>query len=344
LAEYLSEKERHGQAKPQTCASHRAVLLRFFAGHLDQNIVHITPQRAEALYQRAVTARNERGVSPAVATHRLYLDLAKAFFKWALRAGHVARNPFQDVRPVGRPNTGKPQLRLDEARRYLAAALRLFDEQNDRLALAAVVPLYLGLRAGEVLTRRVRDVDGEASVLWIDKGKSHNARRHLSIKAQPLRERLARLVAGRPPEEAVFCVNSGGQPPGATAFRRAVHRVCAAADVPIVCPHSLRGLWATLSIESGAAESAVAAALGHGAFDMTAKHYAKPEALLGVRSARVLELLGQPGNEHLDALAAEELAAKLPPGILAKLVALVDSQPPPESTRPVAKKRKPVSA
>jgi integrase len=326
LDEYLSDKERRGKAKPETCVNQRASFLTFFAGYLDQDIARITPKRAEAIYERAVTEPTHRGKPAAAASHHLYLDLAKAFFKWSVRRGYVNQNPFAEVHKVGRASTGKPQHRLDEAKRYLSAAMRLFD-QGDRMALAAVVPLYLGLRPGEVIVRRVRDVDNGGSVLWIDKGKSKNARRHLNVKAAPLRERLEKLIAGRAPDEPLFCVHSSGNPPRMSTMREAVRRVCEAAEVTVVCPHSLRGLWATLSIESGAAESAVAAALGHGSFEMTAKHYAQPEALVSARSARVLDLLGEPNTDTLDGLSAEQLAARLPPGMLAKLAALAQVTP-----------------
>ena len=333
LEEYLADKERRGLAKPETCIHQRPCFHRFLAGYLEQDIASLTPRRAEALYERAVTQPVPKTGKPvSAATHRLYLDISRAFFSWAVRRGYLAQNPFQHVRPVGRPSTGKAQLRLDEATRYLEAGFRLFDEKGDRLALAAVVPLFLGLRAGEVLARRVRDVDGGGSVLWIDKGKSKNARRHLLIKAPPLRERLAKLASGRSPEEPVFCVDAKGHPP--RSLGRAVKRVCQAAGVPVICPHSLRGLWATLSIESGAAEAAVAAALGHGSFSMTAKHYAQPEALLGARSARVLDLLAPSDRQTLDGLTAEQLAAKLPPGMLAQLRLLSEVQSPQPAPKP----------
>lgn len=329
VEEYLTDKERQGIAKADSCAHQRPNFHRFFAGYLEHDINRLTPRDAAQLYDCAVRNPSQKTGKPAAAaTHRHYLDLARALFNWAVRKGYVAQNPFKDVRPVGRPSTGKPQLRLDEATRYLEAAFRLFDENQDRMALAAVVPLYLGLRPGEVLMRRVRDVDSSGSVLWIDKGKSKNARRHLTIKAQPLRQRLARLVAGRSPEEPLFCVDDRKQPPCLHTLRRAVLRICEAAEVPKICPHSLRGLWATLSVESGAAESAVAAALGHGSFDMTAKHYAQPEARIGARSARVLQLLNRSDSENLDEMTAEQIAARLSPEVLNNLVSIAHHQRP----------------
>jgi len=46
--------------------------------------------------------------------------------------------------------------------------------------------------------------------------------------------------------------------------------VCERAGVPAVCPQSLRGMHATLALEGGATHTAVAAALGHSSFAITA--------------------------------------------------------------------------
>ena len=49
------------------------------------------------------------------------------------------------------------------------------------LALAAVMALTMGLRANELLNRKVRDLDDDCGILWIDQGKTCNARRHLRV-------------------------------------------------------------------------------------------------------------------------------------------------------------------
>lgn len=48
---------------------------------------------------------------------------------------------FHEAQPIGRVSTGKPQLRLDEAKRYREAALRLFAQNRDRFALTALIPI-----------------------------------------------------------------------------------------------------------------------------------------------------------------------------------------------------------
>lgn len=328
LDEYISEKQQRAKAKPETCREQLSCLRRCFAEQLGGDIGAISPRLAQSLYQRMVDEPVERTGKPReAATHRFYLRLAQGFFGWAVRRGHLSTNPFKDVQPVGRVSTGKPQLRIEEARPFAETAFRLFDESGDVLALACVMPLYLGLRASEVLRRRVRDVDCGGSLLWIDGGKTRNARRNLKVDAPELQQRLAKLSSNRAPDEPLFGHGSTGQPRRRQSLHSAVRRICKSAGVPAVCPHSLRGLWATVSVESGAATSAVAAALGHGSFAVTARHYAQPEAVSGARSARVMELLDREraggAAASLDQLSAEQLVAKLSPAVLAKIVALV---------------------
>jgi len=335
LAEYFAEKEQRESAKSRTCKDQDAALRQLLASYLRDDIGRMTPSRASELYLKTTeTPTRKTGKPPAAASHRFYLALAQGFYGWALRKGYVMMNPFKEVRPIGRASTGKAQLRLDEAKRYREAALRLFDERKDRLALAAVLPLYLGLRASEVMGRRVRDIDAGGSIIWIDRGKSKNARRHLSVKARPIQQRLAQLVSGRAPEEALFSVGDPLKLPFRQLLNAATVRICKAAEVPVICPHSLRGLWATLSVEAGAAESAVATALGHGSFEMTAKHYAQPEALTGAKSARVHDLLEEAAPEpEVTQLSAEQIVRSLPPETLAKLLALLTAPASVEKTQ-----------
>lgn len=329
LEEYLKEKQQRSKAKAETCAMQQVHLRLFFQSHLAADISRLTPRRAATLYQSFVETPVERtGKLREAATHRHYLRLAHTFFDWIVRKGYVRTNPFDGIEPVGRVSTGKPQLRLEEAQRYRDTAFRIFDECGDVIALAAVVPLYLGLRVSEILRRKARDVDQNGTLLWIDKGKTKNARRHLKIEAPALAERLARLASTRHSEEPLFGLSKSGQPHKRQVLHAAVQRICKAAGVPVVCPHSFRGLWATLSIESGAASHAVAAALGHGSFAMTAKHYAQPEALAGARSARVIEMLDcQPEAAAVARLPPEKLVALIPAATLAQVIELATRKP-----------------
>jgi len=336
LDEHTQEKVRRGLCKQESADQHRARIQGWLAECLDQDIGKLTPKRAAALYDQLVTTPTRKtGKPPTAATHRFYLKLAQTLFRWAVRKGYVRENPFSDVQPVGRPNRGKKQLRFEEAERFISAGFLLFEEKEDWMALCAVTALLLGLRASEALHLRVRDLDCGGTKLWIAatdsyRGKTANARRDLEVP-KVLQPRLVKLASGRAPEEYLFGAATTGKPKCRQVLHAAVRRICTSAGVPLVCPHSLRGLWATAGVRSGAVSHAVAATLGHGSFEVTAKHYVQPGTLESSRTSRLVELLALDGPQSassqpdvtLECLTAEQLLAKLPAATLANLAELI---------------------
>jgi hypothetical protein len=64
------------------------------------------------------------------------------------------------------------------------------------------------------------------------------------------------------------------------------HRLCLeAGDVPLVCPHALRGVMTTIAVACGELPEIVAQALGHTDSRITLAHYIRP----GVAQAAALE-------------------------------------------------------
>ncbi len=127
-------------------------------------------------------------------------------------------------------------------------------------------------------------------------GQDQNARRRLKVP-EVLRPLLLRQVEITPPGALLFY--KGEKVPPTNYFWSQVRRLCHLADVPAVCPHSLRGLHATLALEGGATADAVARALGHGSFSMTARHYASESSVDNAKATKVSSLLG--GHEPIEA-------------------------------------------
>lgn len=242
-------------------------LRRFFDGC---SIDELTPRRAAALLERR---------QGAVASRRLWLKQARSFCGWLVSAGLLAANPFASCKVAGRAKAGKPQLRISEAQQFTAVAFARY-EAGEHFALAPLLCLMMGLRASEACKLTVRDVDARGAVLWVMGTKTANAARRLKVPIE-LRPLLTQLSEGRASTERLF-----GQK-ARQCLHREVTRLCKLAAVPRVCTHSLRGLWATLAVESGQACEAVAAALGHGSFAVTARHYAQPSAVHAADTDRV---------------------------------------------------------
>jgi integrase len=331
LGEALGEYEDYLQhVRGAATARHIARAIGRFLGE-SGTLGELTPAAAAALYE-AETRRvlDGKGRPVAAASHRTLLGQCKRFYAWAVERGYVPENPFAKVKPVGKPRVGKAQLRIDEARRFVATALERAGG-GDVAAVAALMALLLGMRAGEVLGRVARDLDDGGRVLWITRGKTDNARRRLDVP-DVLRPLLLGLAAGKRPEELLFGQSPvhPDQPLTDAWLWGHVRRLCDEAGVPRVSTHSLRGLHSTLALEAGATAGAVAAALGHGSFQITAKHYAAPGTLDRVRSRHVEQTLSgdaasAPPDDASDELLQADPAAlaralqRLPPALQAEL-------------------------
>lgn len=323
IDEYMNESLTLGHSKPETISDCSGKVRMFLRSFVNASPGAVTVKKAQAIYDNAVQVPTKKTGKPlAAATHRYYLILANRFFTWLKTNGHVQLNPFEKVKPVGRVNVGKPQLRIEEARSFVKTAIELYEQRGDLLALGVLLALSCGLRVSEVRLRRIRDLDDGGRVLWITSGKSRNAKRN-PIVPTFLRPYLLRASAGRPADAYLFGENKArpGEPRARQAFNAAVLRICERAGVPRVCPHSLRGLWATLAVEAGTATEAVASALGHGSFAMTARHYAQPSAIQSVKTARVLTTLGIAGE------GTEDPAPPSPPAFAALQAQLAQLDP-----------------
>lgn len=292
--------------------------LRYFLP-LEEDLDSLSPERAAQLYLNETKRTSRYGRPVTAQTHQSVLRLSKLFGRWAIERGLLRANPFEKVKPVGKVNAGKQQLRIDEARQFFQVALEEA-QTGDEGAIAALTQLLLGLRSSEVLLREVRDLDDAGRIFWIPTGKTKNARRRLDVP-DALRPLLMKLVSGQPPERRIF----GGdreKPLFHTWLWRNVKRLCLRAGLVRVCPHSLRGLHSSLAIAAGSTPGVVASALGHGSFAITAKHYVDPDTLRNSTVQRVGEALGasaasaaapQPQDpfERLRALPADKLDALL---------------------------------
>ena len=220
----------------------------FLPAHLP--ITALNHAEATRLYDALTRKTTPRGNPISPSTHHVMLRRARAFFRFAVDRGYVPQSPFERVKPIGQSRAGKTQLTIDEAKRFKTVALQRA-LHGDVAALGVLLLLMLGLRAGEVLARAARDVDDDAKVLWIQRGKTKNARRRLEIPEE-LQEPLRRLISDKSPQDFIFGTNRKGEPRNKNYLWSKVQSLCHAAAVPRVCSHSLRGLHSTLALAAGA--------------------------------------------------------------------------------------------
>ena len=303
LAEYLKNLVDRGVSQDTTGKVRR--MLRPFLP-LDEPLSAIDAERAAQMYLDETKRTKSNGEPIANDSHHLLLRRVKHFYKWAISRRYVMQNPFTEVSPIGRPKRGKQQLRIDEARKLVAVAMERA-KTLDAGSTAILMQIFLGLRPTESLVRVVRDLDDEGRILWVPFGKTNNAKRRLQIP-NALREVLLLHAKGKPADAPLL------GPPGDALHTRDIIRyrlklLCLQLGLPTVCPHSLRGLNATLALDAGATAQHVAAALGHASFTTTARHYADASSVANVGLRRVADLLGtRTGSRTTD---VEQLATLL---------------------------------
>ncbi len=298
LAEYARYLQDKG-TKPESIDVTEWAIGQFFAEPMPLQLLN--PARCAKLYDELRTRTSKRTHKPLAAdTHRNVLAQTKSFLGWCETRGWVRGNALADVKGIGkrRPrgkSLGKAgnELRVREARAWYEHAVYCA-HRGDQGAIAALVALLLGMRASEITTRRVCDLDEDSSpgdLLWIPCSKTPAGRRTLEVP-EILREYLVQCCKEKAPDRFIFETEEGA-PHWRDWIRHNVHRICDKAQVPRVTAHAMRGLLATLTAERGLAGHLIAATLGHEDERLTMRAYAAPgSAATGVNRRGLVVLNG----------------------------------------------------
>ncbi len=212
-------------------------------------------------------------------------------------AGAVGAGPLWGVeRPRHRPRE-RPRWTAAEAARFLARC----EATQARRPLAALCALALlsGLRRGEILALRWRDVEWGERRLWVRRQRTPwgegEPKTAAGVRAVPLSERamgVLRQVWGRTerrgPDELVFRTRHG-LPPHPDGVRKTLVRLCHEAGVPLMAVHDLRHAFAALALAGGLDPVALARVMGHSRPATSLTVYAYPLAV--ERAAESLDRL-----------------------------------------------------
>ncbi len=297
LAAYAQHQRDKGN-REQSVQNTGQVLARFFGKTLDVEMAKLTPQRGIDLYERLHTQKSPRTGKPLAAdSHRNYLAQAKTFLSWCVSQGWLKWHPLEKVRGTGRRSHGKTQLTIDEARRLYRHCLKLADKDDG--ALAVLMALSMGMRASEITSRTVRDLDDAGRLLRVEandaldfKPKTKASRRPVPVPSSLQAHIKARTRAKLPTALLFISEKTGGAHWRDWVAEQARHH-CREAGVPVVCAHALRGVAATSAVEAGIAAEAVAKLLGHESTSMTRQSYIAPGTLEQAEREQVQQVLSE---------------------------------------------------
>ena len=272
-----------------------------------KRIRRVVPVIGDVKLHRLTTAHVQRLANQLTGTYpqspktvRTTLETLRSALRWAVHAGMIVRNPAEGVRVRSAPAPKiDDTLTADEARAVIAAA-----DGTDLHALAYLALTY-GMRQGELLDLRWRDIDFDAGTLDVRKSKTRAGVRTLPLTDEAARLLRAhrRLIPMRGPDGYVFPGRDGGRrSPQHTRTqwsqlleRAGIEHRCRNCGTDQPCSsttrrfHSSRHTAATLLLESGVQLEVVSAILGHANIGITAATYARVRGDLMRRGLTAVE-------------------------------------------------------
>jgi integrase len=308
---YVGWLENVKGAKPATLRDHRSVLAESGAprkrgegtvnGHVmaalgDRPAAKINTREVEEL----LTTVSETGASPR--TTNKYRAVVSAVFNYGMRQStfKLPSNPVASADKRREPHPGALVYYSTDEVEALARAVedgkhrdpkrpaaneqeRAEDRQDAEIVRVAA---YAGLRQGELLALRWRDVDFAGHALTISRAmsagvegptKSGKVRRvTMPDQAAAALDRLSRREDFTGESELVFC-NVLGRPLDGSALRRRFKRARDAAGLRPLRFHDLRHTYGSLLAAAGVDLVTIQAAMGHDALSTTSRYlHAKP--------------------------------------------------------------------
>jgi integrase len=277
LARWQADLETEG-LMPVTVETLMRRSRMFLAPVIHDDLRALTPKRCEALY-KALRKRC------AVQTHHLALSETRRFTRWCVAHGLLTADPTAKLKRVGKPNRGKPKLRVTESRALVDVAIAEA-AKGDESAVAVLIALVLGRRASETKDLATRDVDDGGALLWVSDAKTEAGKVVIEVPLV-MRPILNGLVAARKKAK------QKGLFPGRSRYWVYYHtlRLCRLAGVPEVCPHGLRGTHATLATQTGATAEMVTRAMGWTSISVGERHYFERGTVDRARTGRAAQRL-----------------------------------------------------
>jgi integrase len=307
---YLEWLEKVRGAKPSTIRSHQSDLAEPGTPHKrgtgttaglvmaalgDRPAAKITPAEVEALLRTVASA----GVSARSVNRAREIVCAAFNFGMKPTTYSLPTNPAlgTDRRRVPEPGVllfYSPE-EIEAIARALEAGfhrptvaargeLELFEDHRDSEAVR--VAAYSGLRLGELLALRWRDVDWTGSALTISRSLSsgvegttktgHVRRVPMADQAAAALDRLSQRQDFVSPDDYVFC-NALGRPLDGSALRRRYKRSRDAAGLRPLRWHDLRHTFGSLLVAGGVDLVSIKDAMGHSQLTTTSRYlHARP--------------------------------------------------------------------
>lgn len=272
-----------------------------------RNLQKLRPADLASLYTKLVTAGRkggESGLAPRTVGH-VHRILHRALGH-AARWGERTDNPASLVEP---PRVEQEEIAIlgqDDIRTVLAKL------RSKPLYMIALVGLSTGMRRGEILALRWRDIDFAAGRIRVEQSleqtkeglrfkspKTKSGRRSITIPASVstelkahLRLRQEQFLAigrGKVPDDGLVFCDENGQPLSPNAVTKAWSASVVSLGLPDVTLHAWRHTHASQLIAAGMDVLTISRRLGHGSPSITLNVYGHLFNSTDDAAARVIE-------------------------------------------------------
>ncbi len=277
------DDEAAARVRPTTLAGYRLTVE-----------THIIPALGNVPALRLTVAdvqrfRSEMVKTGKVRTAQVALLRLKQALAWAVAADLLPRNVAAGVKRPGAKAPERKTWSADEARRFLKAA------ETDGYSLLWLLLLSTGLRRGEALGVRWRDVDLDRGLLTVRQSvvasggaplvqepKSKAASRTVRLPAATVAALRAhrksqaerQLAAAQWADTGLIFSTGAGKPINPRHVLRSFAAIVKRAGVPRISIHDLRHTHATLLLRDGVPVKVVSERLGHSQASITLDVYA----------------------------------------------------------------------
>lgn len=186
FAEWCANEHREHPSTYQRYMASVKALAAFFGSRTLDAIDAGLVERFKLCRSQRPRGRGRKGRLLSPCSVNRDLAVLRILFNFAVRLGKAQQNPVSSIKLFREPARFSRVLSQEEEVRYLRAASPLLRD-------VATVILETGLRPGEVCQLRVSDVDLRFESLWVRKGKTASAQRHVPLTRRAF-ETLVRRV------------------------------------------------------------------------------------------------------------------------------------------------------
>lgn len=277
-------------------------------GHLRNHIIpemgHIPLQKVNVVHiEKFVKYLQERGLADG--TVRKIYNLIHTCFKTAVRKEMIIKNPFDLMDKGSKPRDSRPKVdywTAEEVKTFISSI------GDYRLKILYVLAIYTGMRRGELLGLRWKDVDLENAQIRISQTlkprqgikegvKTESGYRTITVAPTviaELKKHRAVVVAEKLAAETyndndlVVC-QKDGRPLSLGTFDRNYKRLIARTNTRKIRFHDLRHTCASLLFSAGVHPKVVQEQLGHSSIKITLDRYSHMMPNMQDIAAKALE-------------------------------------------------------